>query len=326
MSFPRFMYAASEEDADLLYATRFFVPDAFLWWRYRGKSSVILSALEVDRGRRQANVDRVYSFSDFLSSGIKPTAEHLIVAVCKKQDWSKIEVPPHFPAKIVELLRRAKIQVLVSDESFFPERRYKTSDEIRKIRQGVVLASIGLSRGIEVLKQSKIKKDRRLFWGGGLLTSERLRGEIDASIIRCGGLPAHTIVAGGKQACDPHERGSGPLKSGEAIILDIFPRDSKTGYFGDLTRTFVKGRATESLKHLYQTVKKGKAWVMEQVRPGVSGNEIHQKLVDRFKLAGFPTERRGGVGSDFFMALVMGLDCKFTKNLAFRRQISIWAK
>ena len=33
------------------------------------------------------------------------------------------------------------------------------------------------------------------------------------------------IVAGGDQATDPHERGSGALFAGEAIILDIFPRD-----------------------------------------------------------------------------------------------------
>jgi Xaa-Pro aminopeptidase len=43
-------------------------------------------------------------------------------------------------------------------------------------------------------------------------------------ILEAGGVSAGTIVAGGDQACDPHERGSGPLRPHELIIVDIFPR------------------------------------------------------------------------------------------------------
>src|SRR3712207_8622764 len=50
-----------------------------------------------------------------------------------------------------------------------------------------------------------------------------------------------TIAAGGPQAADPHQRGSGPLRAGEAIILDIFPRGHEGRYHADMTRTFVKG-------------------------------------------------------------------------------------
>ena len=89
-----------------------------------------------------------------------------------------------------------------------------------------------------------------------MLTSERLRAEIDTAIVRVGGAPKDTIVAGGEQACDPHERGSGPLRAGELIILDIFPRDVKTGYYGDLTRTVVKGRATDAQRILWETVQR----------------------------------------------------------------------
>ena len=56
----------------------------------------------------------------------------------------------------------------------------------------------------------------------------------------------NTIVAGGKQGCDPHEGGHGPLKSNELIIVDVFPRVQKTGYHGDMTRTFLKGRANDA--------------------------------------------------------------------------------
>lgn len=65
---------------------------------------------------------------------------------------------------------------------------------------------------------------------------------------------ANTIVAGGDQACDPHCRGSGPLGTNQLIIVDIFSRVAKSGYHGDMTRTYLSGRATDAQKELYQTV------------------------------------------------------------------------
>src|SRR5213076_3290237 len=108
-----------------------------------------------------------------------------------------------------------------------------------------------------------------LTWSGKTLTSEILRADIDSAILRAGGLPANTIVAGGDQACDPHERGFGPLKADSLIILDIFPRDAKTGYFGDMTRTVVRGRASEEQRRLWETVRAGQALALRRTKPGV---------------------------------------------------------
>ena len=46
---PRLIYASSEESADMLYATKFSAPDAFLFLQQRGKRSILLSDLEIDR-------------------------------------------------------------------------------------------------------------------------------------------------------------------------------------------------------------------------------------------------------------------------------------
>src|SRR3954462_15774946 len=60
----RLMVAASEQDPDMLYATRFFAPDAFIFLEQDGKRTVVLNDLEVDRGRAQAQVDEVVAMSD----------------------------------------------------------------------------------------------------------------------------------------------------------------------------------------------------------------------------------------------------------------------
>jgi len=44
------------------------------------------------------------------------------------------------------------------------------------------------------------------------------------------------------------------------IILDIFPRDGKTGYWGDMTRTVVRGRASEQQRKLWKRSRLGRRW------------------------------------------------------------------
>ena len=51
--------ADSERDADMLYATRLFVPDPFIYFEVGGKRHVVMSDLEFDRAKKNAAVDRV---------------------------------------------------------------------------------------------------------------------------------------------------------------------------------------------------------------------------------------------------------------------------
>ncbi|MEE3259349.1 MAG: M24 family metallopeptidase, partial [Candidatus Latescibacterota bacterium] len=93
-----------------------------------------------------------------------------------------------------------------------------------------------------------------LLLDGAILTSERLRRRVHRTLMDCDSLGEHTIIAGGDQGCDPHQVGFGPLRACETIVIDIFPRDETSGYFGDLTRTVCKGQASEAMLRLYQTV------------------------------------------------------------------------
>ena len=66
MTSARLMYAASGHDADMLYATRFYADDPFVWWEARGKSHIALSPLEIDRARPVAQVTQVHGIGEFL--------------------------------------------------------------------------------------------------------------------------------------------------------------------------------------------------------------------------------------------------------------------
>jgi len=308
MSSSRLMYSASGHDADMLYATRFYADDAFVWWEARGQSHIALSPLEIDRAKPVARVSQVHAIGEFLPPQPKDhSAASVIAGVAAKFKIKSFLVPGQFPAGLLETLRRQGLKITVSQESFFPQRSRKTKGEISSLTVALRVAETGLRRGIDVLKASKADKRGFLRWGGTGLTSERLRAEMDAAVLHAGGSPANTIVAGGEQGCDPHERGHGPLRANEAIVLDIFPRHARNFYYGDLTRTVVRGRASEALRKQYATVQEGKRWVMKQMRAGADGPALQKALIERFKTAGYPTEQRDGRWVGMFHGVGHGL-------------------
>jgi Xaa-Pro aminopeptidase len=308
----RLIVAASDSDADMLYATKFWAPDPFIFLERNGKCTLVLSDLEIDRGRKQAKADEFVMFSQLEhevqgKSKKAPPYEKVHAHFLRKRGIKSTIVPSNFPLGYAQELAANKIHVRATNGLFWPEREAKSENEIEMIGRALRITEKGLKRAIEVLKASKPGARKRLRWSGKTLTSEMLRAEIDSAILRAGGIPTGTIVAGGDQACDPHERGFGPLYANSLIILDVFPRDAKTGYFGDMTRTVLRGRASEAQRNLWNTVKAGQALAVRKIKAGVSGMTIHKAIQQFFAERGFPTEVRKGRRVGFFHGTGHGL-------------------
>lgn len=324
--FPRLIAADSESSADMLYATRFFAPDTFFFLEKKGKTMVVLSDLEIDRGRKSAKVGKVFAYSD-VSARCKgrgesePAMADVLARFLKEQRVSAVHVPASFPLGLATDLARRKIRLIPQKGAFWPERETKSPEEVRGLREALRITEAGMARAMDVLAAARIRPKQRLYWGGSSLTSERLRAEIDSAVLRAGGLPANTIVAGGNQACDPHERGSGPLCANTLIIIDIFPRAARTGYYGDLTRTVVRGRAGDKQRRLWETVLEGQAIAFKEMRPGVSGKELHEKIKRFFHDQGYPTTKRKGRWTGFFHGTGHGLGLEIHEEPRFGRTI-----
>jgi len=301
----RLIVAASETDPDMLYATRFFAPDPFIFLQRNGKRTLVLSDLEIDRGRKQAEADEFVSFNKLErevqgKSKKAPPYEKVLSHFLRKRGVRSTIVPASFPLGYAQELAASKIRLRATNGLFWPEREAKSEKELEMIGRALRITEIGLKRAIKVLARSTITRGKRLRWSGKTLTSEMLRAEIDSAILRAGGIPTGTIVAGGDQACDPHERGYGPLFADSLIILDVFPRDAKSGYFGDMTRTVLRGRASDEQRKLWETVKAGQALALKRIKAGVDGMTIHKAIQEFFKKRGFPTEVRKGKNVGFF--------------------------
>src|SRR6266568_1714511 len=309
---PRLIVAASEIDPDMLYATKFWAPDPFIFLQRNGKRTLVLSDLEIDRGRKQADADEFVMFSEIErevqgKSKKTPPYEKVLAHFLRKRGVRSTIVPANFPLGYAQELAASKIRVRATNGLFWPEREAKSNKEIEMMSHALRITEEGLKRAVEILKRSKPGAGKRLRWRGKTLTSEVLRAEIDSAILRAGGIPTGTIVAGGDQACDPHERGFGPLYANSLIILDVFPRDAKTGYFGDMTRTVLRGRASDAQRKVWETVKAGQALALKKVKAGVDGMAIHKAIQDFFAKRGFPTEIRKGRRVGFFHGTGHGL-------------------
>ena len=293
----RLIYADSESSADQFYATGFFAPDPFLYLREAsGTRHLVTSALEIGRARRTAQVDQVHDWAEI---GKQFKQRHpdlkrlggevgLIIFFLKELAIQKVLAPGAFPLGLADQLRKAGLEVTAATEGFWPERACKRPDEVRAIVEALEITALGMARAIEVIRSAEIR-DAWLYLDDDKLTSERVRNEINTRLVRAGAVPHHTIVSGGAQGADPHEEGSGPLPAHSPIILDIFPRVEKSGYWGDMTRTVCRGHASRRVKDAWNAVHAAQQVAFSRIRAGVSGKSVHEAVADCLTKAGFIT-------------------------------------
>ena len=315
----RLIYAASETDADLLYPTRFFAPDPFIFLEARGRRFVVMSDLELDRARRQAfdparkraGRDVVLSFAALAAAarrrGREPGVAAVIAELLRQQRLRRVGVPRSFPLGLAGELAALGLRVEAQGDPFWPAREVKSAGEVKAITAALRAAEAGLEAGLSALRACAIGRDGYLRRHGRRFTAEDLRAAVDTRIMAEGCLPAHTICAPGDQAVDPHEEGHGPIRAHTPVVMDIFPRSARTGYFGDLTRTVVRGRASERLKEVYALVGEGVRLGHRLVRPGASGQAIHRRIHRLFEEKGYRTGLQGGRMQGFFHGTGHGL-------------------
>ncbi len=302
----------SEGNADLLYGTNFFVPDPVIYIEHKGEKILVLSDLEIDRGRREATVDRILSLSEYqrkLASKKRKLIRFVDIVdeVLKDLKIKRTLVPGMFPAKYADELRKRGYKIKVSDqEPFFKERLVKTPKEVNALKDALRKTARAMDLAIRMVASSEIKRNK-LYVNGQILTSEKIKGEINAELSRMGYHASHTIVASGVHSSMPHHAGEGPIFADKPLIIDIFPRSQATGYFGDMTRTIIRGEPSEELIKMYNTVLAGQKLGLSMIKDGVKSKDVHTAIVEYFKESGFNTGNMDGKQQGFIHSTGHGL-------------------
>ncbi|MEX0323340.1 MAG: M24 family metallopeptidase [Puniceicoccaceae bacterium] len=307
------LYAASEYDADALYFGGAFVPDPFIAFSCKGKRVAVLSQLEIARVAKEGRFDELVSLEELVSKTLAKTSKEdflypgsLIQQVAKEFGIRSFKISGTFPAGPLFQLQKLGFKVELAEGMLFPEREFKIDQEAAMIREGNAASSAGFKVVEKLLRESDIRKGW-LYHAGKKLTSELVQQAIAIECLKRGAIAENTIVAGGDQACDPHCRGNGPLKANSFIIVDIFPKISATGFHGDMTRTYLKGKPSDAQRDLYKTVFDAQQEALVAHRAGRSGAKIFNHVKDTFDSKGYLTEIRDGVPVGFIHGLGHGL-------------------
>lgn len=306
------LYASSDKEADIFYFSRIAIPDPFLAFRIQGKKIAIVDALEYTRTLKTSAFDSVLLKEDCVKMAEKelnlseasPLVQ-VILWMMARHGVAGFKIPANFPSFLcLELLRHTvKLEV---QTPLFPERLIKTEPEIAALRLANKASALGLQTAQKILQASSIHKGK-LYYEDKILSSERLRSYIEKACLDAGAISMGAIVAGGDQACDPHDRGSGPLKANSFIIVDVFPRATATGYYGDMTRTFLKGKANAQQKNLIQTVMQAQKMALGLIKDGVKAAFVHESVQELFVKAGYNTYKKGDTYLGFFHSTGHGL-------------------
>lgn len=305
----RLICAAPEFCADLLYAGGFNAPDSIVWFQTSEFQAIVVSILEYERATVQAKKNiRVLPLEDFFTKDDKFKTDTLLIQrISEKYGISEWEVPEDFPLGIADQLRKNRIS-LIPAGMFFPKREFKNTAEIKKIARSMAATEQAMMLAKEILAQASIGKNMTLRHGKTIVTSEFLRMEIEGFLKARGFTASQTITAHGPQCSQPHNTGSGPILAGETVVVDIFPRDDESGYWGDMTRTFVKGEPLPVVKRAYEAVLEASQAAERMIRSGVIAAEVHNKAKEIMANAGFKTGKNNdGIPCGFIHGLGHGV-------------------
>ncbi len=281
---------ASTHNSDMRYAVKVPITSAFFCLEIKNKKLAFLDKRDKDLilrnpaifqmcGRKRPNLEEVL-LEPLLAEAKKlkhKTLDRnkLALVILKKYKLlrQRIKVPIHFPLDMFEFLRKNGAK-LIPTFPLFPERAVKTAEEIKFIKESLSRTKMAFWVVENILRRSKIRKNK-IYCQNKILTSEFLKQEAEKALIEKGMFDLlGMIISTGKQTAIPHHIGAGPILPHQPIVCDIFPRHRASGYFSDMTRTYVKGKPSPEIEKMHQAVLKAQKAAFGKIRSGAKAKDI----------------------------------------------------
>ena len=275
------------------------------------RSLLILRDIEMERARKHARVDQVACPKDFAPegglSGDRETATAQAVAEClRRHGTQRVIADRTLPLIFAHEMQRAGIAVECDPEWGVLERRAKDAQEIQCLREAQQATEGAMRMACELVATAKMRNDGVLLVKRQPLTSERLRAVIDVWLLERGYTNPPSIIVCGPAGADCHDLGSGVLRTEQPVIIDIFPRNASTRYYGDCTRSVVHGQVPEVVAKMHAAVVAAKAAAIRACRAGVTGEAVHEATSAAIRSHGFSLGLPGENEPDTYCALTHG--------------------
>jgi len=301
-----YVMVGSSTNADMRYISRFITTDPIVYIHRTGeRGTIIVSQMEYDRALKEA-ATAVMTRAD---AGLlrlldeEKDRSRAMARMIAELGGGHILVPPDFPFSLGKKLEEYT-RVSLDAGTVATMRAVKSRTEIAAIQAVQRATEQAMSCAVDMIRRSHPRKGF-LWLDGRRLTSERIRAAMHGLLIRKGFIARETIVSCGSDTAAPHIRGAGPLGEGQPVVIDIFPMGERTGYYSDMTRTVVKGEPAPEIREMYNAVRDAQDHAAALMRPGESGQDLYNAVVDFFSERGYRTGAEGfthnlghGVGLD----------------------------
>lgn len=287
---------ANSRDADMRYLTHFTTSDPFIYFRKQGeKGTIIISQMEVGRASREGTTAVMTRAEAGLPEIMKKEKDpyRATAQMIAGQAGKKILVPQNFPVALANALGEF-CSVTVDKGTVLSMRAKKTRPEIRCLKNVQNVTQTAMGQAVSLIKRAAVKKGI-LYLDGKPLTSERIKYTMHCVLLEHGCSAEDTIVSCAEDTAIPHMTGTGPLRADEPIIIDLFPVHEKSGYYADMTRTFVKGEPSQEILEMYKALCEAKQLAISRVKSGATGADLYQRVVDFFKDRGYESDTKGFV-------------------------------
>ena len=278
------------ENAALYHRVRFNVGDPAAWIEFSNdtagdrqpaSSLFIVRDIEIDRARTAVKAGRIAAPADFTPSGglsgDRTTATAQAVVECLKQNGvTQVTTDRTLPFVFAWHVQQAGIALEYDPQLGVLQRRVKDDQEIEWLDRAQRVTEDAILMACQTIARATAASDGSLMHAGATLTSERMRQMISVYLLERGFSNHHdSIVASLPDSADCHGRGSGPLKTGEAVIVDIFPQDLSSRYWGDCTRTVVNGQPSDAMLKMHAAVIEAKQAAIRALMPGATADAVH---------------------------------------------------
>jgi len=300
------LYSDSFRDANMYYLTKFLAPDPFIFLkRVDADPVIVVNQMEYPRAQKQSIIKTVKSYLDYNRLKVVKTAKEpqlgamkFIAKVAEKElgRETKICVPPNFPVIAADVLRNEGLNINPMFGVVEKARETKERQEVETIKAIQVVNEEVTTEAIELITNSDVGSNGTLLINGEPLTVSRIKSFFGRKLLENGCIPEEDIiVACGPKASNPHYVGEpeDELKADQPIILDIYPRSIQKRYWTDMTRTIVKGRASDKLKKMFDAVFEARHASFDAIQAGALGSHVYDVCCDVLEKAGYETTRGG---------------------------------
>ncbi len=293
------------------------VPDPFVYLEAGGSRHVYVGSMEASRiaglgldvhvhTLEEVGIDELRAQGlDLRAIGLEWAAR-----ACVHAGLREALVPHGFPAGHLDRIRREGIELRVEQRHFDDRRRVKAGHELAGVRRAQVAAEAGMRAAADMLAATTAHNGGLLL-DGEELTVERVKEAVARVFDEHSCVADDFIVAPAAQGAMGHEMGSGPIRPGDPVVIDLWPRDRESACFADMTRTLVVGEVSEQVREWHRLARETLAVSTAMIRPGVECRAVFDAVCDVMEDAGVPTmrtKRDGEVLADgFFHGLGHGV-------------------